>query len=140
LTFDYVIVGGGSTVNITEGFGGIIDCTYTNHLNAQPTVSTAQDLIPNDNFTLGGGFSPTGTITFRLYGPSDGTCSGTAAFTQVVNVTSGNGTYSTTNTGVSAFHATAEGTWRWKSVYSGDSNNLTVTSACGTERFTIANS
>jgi hypothetical protein len=32
-----------------------------------PTNSTAQNLIPNDNFTLSGGFNPTGTITFNLY-------------------------------------------------------------------------
>jgi hypothetical protein len=102
----------------------------------QPTVSTAQNLIPNDNFTLSGGFNPTGTITFNLYDPSDATCSGTPALTQTVNV-NGNGTYSTTNT---TFTASTEGTWRWASSYSGDNNNQTATSSCGTERFTIANS
>jgi hypothetical protein len=101
-----------------------------------PGNTTAQDLIPNDNFTLTGGFSPTGSIVFKLFSPSDATCSGTPALTQTVTV-SGNGTYGTTNT---TFHATAEGTWRWLSVYSGDSNNNGTTSACGTERFTIANS
>jgi hypothetical protein len=54
-----------------------------------------------------------------------------------VNVNSGNGTYSTSN---STFHATTEGTYRWASVYSGDSNNNSANSSCGTERFTIANS
>jgi len=103
----------------------------------QPTVSTAQNLIPNDNFTLGGATATaTGTITFSLFDPSDATCSGTPAYTQTVNV-NGNGTYSTTN---STFHATAEGTWRWESSYTGDGNNLPATSSCGTERFTIANS
>ncbi|MEA5454180.1 hypothetical protein SPF06_05530 [Sinomonas sp. JGH33] len=102
---------------------------------AQPTVATAQDLIPNDNFTLSAGFSPTGTITFNLYAPSDSTCSGTPALTQTVTV-NGNGTYSTANT---TFHATTAGTWRWASSYSGDSNNLTASSACGVENFTIVN-
>jgi hypothetical protein len=51
---------------------------------------------------------------------------------------SGNGAYPTTNT---LFKASTEGTWRWQSTYTpGDSNNLTVSSSCGTERFTIANS
>jgi hypothetical protein len=104
---------------------------------AQPSATTAQDLIPNDSFTLSGAFgTPAGTITFNLYSPSDATCSGTPALTQTVNV-SGNGTYATTNT---TLHATDEGTWRWESTYSGDGNNLPVTSSCGTERFTIANS
>jgi hypothetical protein len=101
----------------------------------QPSASTAQNLIPNDNFTLSGGFNPTGTITFNLYDPSDATCAGTPALTQTVNV-SGNGTYSTTNT---TFIASTEGTWRWQSSYSGDGNNQPVASSCGTERFTIAN-
>jgi hypothetical protein len=102
----------------------------------QPAASTAQNLIPNDNFTLSGGFNPTGSITFNLYDPSDATCAGTPALTQTVNV-SGNGTYSTTNT---TFIASTEGTWRWASSYSGDGNNQPVTSPCGTERFSIANS
>lgn len=49
----------------------------------------------------------------------------------------GNGTYSTTNT---TFIASTEGTWRWQVVYSGDVANFGTTSACGVERFTIANS
>ncbi|ASN51130.1 hypothetical protein [Sinomonas sp. R1AF57] len=103
---------------------------------AQPTVATAQDLIPNDNFTLSGGFgTPGGSITFNLYAPTDATCSGTPALTQTVPV-SGNGTYSTTN---STFHAATAGTWRWASTYSGDANNLTASSACGVENFTITN-
>jgi hypothetical protein len=98
---------------------------------------TAQNLIPNDDATLSGATSTAGgTITFSLFSPSDPTCAGTPALTQTVNV-SGNGTYSTTNT---TFVASAEGTWRWQVVYSGDANNVGSTSACGIERFTIANS
>ncbi|MGN6405230.1 hypothetical protein [Sinomonas sp.] len=102
---------------------------------AQPTVATAQDLIPNDNFALSAGFSPTGSITFNLYAPSDVTCAGTPALTQTVSV-NGNGTYSTTN---STFHATTAGTWRWASSYSGDGNNQTASSTCGVENFTNNN-
>jgi hypothetical protein len=114
------------------------DCT-SEHLvvnKKQPANSTAQSLIPNDSFTLSGGFNPTGSITFNLYSPSDATCSGAPALTETVTV-NGNGTYSTSN---STLVASAEGTWRWMSTYSGDSNNQSTTSACGTERFTIANS
>ncbi|MCH6471365.1 PKD domain-containing protein [Sinomonas terrae] len=102
----------------------------------QPTASTAQDMIPNDSLTLSGAANPTGTITFNLYSPNDTTCSLTPALTQTVQVTSGNGTYSTTNT---TFHATTAGTWRWASSYSGDGNNQALNSACGAEAFTIAN-
>lgn len=103
---------------------------------AQPAAATAQNLIPNDNFTLSGGFSPTGTITFNLYAPSDATCSLAPAFTQTVTVVSGNSTYSTTNT---TFRSTTVGTWRWASSYSGDPNNQAVSSGCGVENFTIIN-
>lgn len=102
----------------------------------KPSVSTAQTLLPNDSFTLSGATSGAGgTITFKLYSPSDDTCSGTPALTETVNV-NGNDTYKTSNT---TFIASDEGTWRWASTYSGDSNNESATSTCGTERFTIAN-
>jgi hypothetical protein len=102
----------------------------------QSALSTAQNLLPNDNATLSGATSNAGgTITFDLFSPSDATCSGTPALTQTVNV-NGNGTYSTTNT---TFLASDEGTWRWQVTYSGDANNEGSTSACGVERFTITN-
>lgn len=125
------------TVSIALTNGAHITCTYTNRFTkTQPTVATTQDLIPNDNFILAGGLAPSGSITFNLYSPADPTCSGTPALTQTVTV-NGNATYSTTNT---TFHATAEGTWRWASSYSGDASNFPVNSACGVERFTIDNS
>jgi hypothetical protein len=113
-------------------------CT-SEHLvvNKQNTaMTTAQNLIPNDDANLGGATSTAGgTITFELFSPSAATCSGTPAYTQTVNV-SGPGTYSTTNT---TFIASTEGTWRWKVSYSGDANNEGSTSACGVEQFTIDN-
>jgi hypothetical protein len=102
----------------------------------QPSNSTAQNLLPNDSFTLSGATANAGgTVTFNLYAPSDSTCSGAPALTQTVSV-SGNATYNTTNT---TFFASAEGTWRWLVSYSGDANNEGTTSACGVEQFTIAN-
>jgi hypothetical protein len=101
------------------------------------SITTAQNLIPNDDATISGATSNAGgTITFNLFSPSDATCSGTPALTQTVNV-SGNGTYSTTNT---TFIAKAEGTRRWQVDYSGDNNNKGTSSACGVESFTIKNS
>ena len=45
-----------------------------------------------DTATLSGGATPTGTITFNLYGPDNLTCAGAAIFTSTVLV-NGNGTY-----------------------------------------------
>jgi hypothetical protein len=115
------------------------DCT-SEHLvvtKKQPGMTTAPNLIPNDDATISGATgSAGGTITFELFSPAAGaTCSGTPALTQTVAV-SGNGTYSTTNT---SFVASTLGTWRWQVSYSGDANNDPTTSACGVESFTIAN-
>jgi hypothetical protein len=114
-------------------------CT-TEHLvvgKNHPMVSTAQNLLPNDLFTLSGAtLNATGTITFNLYDPSDATCAGTPAYTETV-IVNGNGTYTTHNI---TFFASTEGTWRWQSSYSGDANNDQASSACGVEHFTIANS
>jgi len=96
----------------------------------QPTISTnasASVLVGgqiHDTATLAGGFDPTGTITFRLYGPNDATCTGGAIFTSSVAV-DGNGDYDS-----AAFTATEAGTYRWIATYSGDSNNAAVAGAC----------
>ena len=58
--------------------------------------------------TLTGGYQPTGTVTFRLYSPSQTACTGTPQHTETVSV-NGAGTY-TTPTG---YAANARGTWRW---------------------------
>jgi hypothetical protein len=101
-----------------------------------PSMTTAQNLIPNDAATISGTTSNAGgTVTFSLFNPSDATCSGTPALTQQVTV-NGNGTYKTTN---STFIASDTGEWRWQVIYSGDANNNGTTSACGVENFTITN-
>jgi hypothetical protein len=75
----------------------------------------------SDTGTLTGGFSPTGTITFTLFGPDNPTCSGAPIFTSTSPVTSGNGTYNS-----AAFTTTAAGVYRWIAVYNGDANNTTA--------------
>jgi hypothetical protein len=77
-----------------------------------------------DTATLSGGASPTGTLTFKAFGPNDATCAGTAAFTKAVTV-NGNGDYGSTD-----FTTSLAGTYRWTIAYSGDTNNAAVTSAC----------
>jgi hypothetical protein len=81
-----------------------------------------------DSATLSDGVNPTGTITFKLFGPNNLTCSGDPIFTNIVPV-SGNGTYSTT----AGFHTTAAGIYNWVATYSGDPNNSSVSDVCGNE-------
>jgi uncharacterized protein (DUF2141 family) len=106
-----------------------------------PTAATAQNLIPNDTFTLGGGASATGSVTFYLFDPN-GTCNaaGTGAvYSQTVTL-SGGTTAATTNTGSGAgmYKASLEGTYTWYASYGGDSNNNAAVSDC-VETFSIHN-
>ena len=79
----------------------------------------------SDKATLSGATTNAGgTITFNLYGPNDTDCSGTAAYTNAVDV-SGNGEY-----GSGEFTPTEVGTYRWTAKYSGDDNNEPASSPC----------
>src|SRR2546428_2621327 len=79
-----------------------------------------------------------GTITVKLFSPSDPSCQGTAAYTDVITV-SGAATYHTATQGTNAggFTANATGTWNWTADYSGDPNNEPASSGCGAEEVTI---
>ncbi|MEO8487835.1 MAG: IPTL-CTERM sorting domain-containing protein, partial [Betaproteobacteria bacterium] len=80
----------------------------------------------NDTATLSGGSNPTGTITFRLYGPNDATCATPALFTSGAVAVAGNGSYPSTP----SFTTTLAGTYRWVASYSGDANNTAVAGVC----------
>ena len=74
---------------------------------------------------LSGGVSPTGTITFSLYGPNDPTCGGMPR-TSTVSTVSGNGSYASV-----PFTPTATGTYAFAAIYSGDVSNTAVSDLCG---------
>jgi hypothetical protein len=78
----------------------------------------------HDTATLAHGKSPTGKITFRLYGPGDASCSKAPKFTTTKTV-SGNGSYRSAD-----FVPKAVGTYRWRATYAGDARNAAVTGAC----------
>ncbi|HEU4425823.1 MAG TPA: hypothetical protein VFR67_25070 [Pilimelia sp.] len=98
---------------------------------AKPKIKTvvSQDEITiggsvTDTAHLSGGNNPTGPITFKVYGPNDATCSGSAVFTSTVNA-NGNGAYTS-----GAFTPDAVGTYRWIASYAGDWRNDPVSGAC----------
>ncbi len=83
-----------------------------------------------DAATLTGASSPTGTITFSLYGPSDtADCSGTPVDSETAAV-AGNGSYATPT----GYTPTAAGTYWWTASYGGDSSNSAASSTCGDEQ------
>ena len=82
---------------------------------ASGAVAIGQQI--RDTATLTGGFNPTGTITFTLFGPDNTECAGPPIFTSSIPVTA-NGDYLS-----ALFTPTLAGTYRWVALYSGDANN-----------------
>lgn len=68
----------------------------------------------------------TGTVSFRLYGPDDATCTGTPIFEDLDNA------YPSTGGPLASdgFTPTLAGTYRWIAGYSGDTNNAAVSGLC----------
>jgi hypothetical protein len=119
-------------VNTNNGkFPDLSHISFCHVPKAKPKISTkvtaAEVTIGgrvSDTATLSGGSAPTGTITFRLYGPNNATCAGSPVFTSTVPVND-NGTYTS-----GAFTPTAVGTYRWIASYSGDLRNEPASGAC----------
>jgi hypothetical protein len=114
------------------------DAGETSHITPKsPTLTTNAGTTklfvpggPNsltDSGTLSGGFNPTGTITFTLYGPGDATCAGAEVGHDTVTVT---GNSPPDYSGTVAI--TAPGLYRWIANYSGDAsgNNNPTTNTC----------
>ena len=128
------------TIPVTDGTGfGQGSTTFTWTVNA-PFSTTPSAGGPvggttvTDTAVLAGDSSPTGTITFSLYGPSDtADCTGTPVDTEPAAVT-GNGSYTTPI----GYTPTATGTYWWTASYGGDSSNSAASSACGDEQVLIS--
>ncbi|MCA1684354.1 MAG: hypothetical protein LC708_04450, partial [Actinobacteria bacterium] len=89
---------------------------------ASPSVVVGNPIF--DTATVAGGFNPTGTLTFRLYGPDNPTCAGTPIFTSVKQV-SGNAQYTS-----DSFIPTHPGEYRWVAEYSGDGRHSPAITPC----------
>ena len=84
--------------------------------------------------TAGAGGTPTGTVTFSLFGPNDATCSAGAVFTQAVPLSGGSAATSNTTFSVSA---ATNSTYRVAAAaYPGDATDQPSTSNC-TENTTL---
>jgi hypothetical protein len=84
--------------------------TPTLQTTANPTSGVIGSVL-NDAGTLTLGASPTGQIIFKLYGPTDGTCSAAPIYAQAVAVSSGSATTSP------GYTTTAAGTYHWTATY-----------------------
>jgi hypothetical protein len=128
------------------------DATETVVVRQIPTaIKTKQSWIPNDTATVSstiGNLGAGGTVAFSLFG--NATCSGTALYSETVNVTGGNPTEEvhTSNTGapngltISTGYTDAAGSeagpYSWKVVYTpaaADTAHTGKQSSCDAEDF-----
>ena len=132
-----VAITSGANQGTINGGNGEVTVTWTPAAQATPTI--AIQVAPTGQLggeisatsTLAGGSSPTGAVTFMLYGPGDLTCV-TPVATFVETVT-GDGTYSS-----GSFSPTTAGTYRFVARYSGDGGNAAASTACGDASSSIA--
>ncbi len=80
-------------------------------MTASPDTGLGLQIYANVNL-FGAGSSPSGTMTFRAFGPQDPTCT-SALFTSTVAVAS-------TSVNSARFTPAHAGTYRWMATYSGD--------------------
>jgi len=92
----------------------------------------ATGTVIHDTATVTGGSNLTGTVTFKLFAPTDATCSGTPLFVSAVALGAGNTAISGNFSGT-----TAAGTYNWMASYSGDANTSGSSSKCGSEPVVI---
>lgn len=132
----------------TVAAGDVVDCTFTNTKNkANPSGTSAPSLIPQDKVTVSD-LDTTGIVdgsankvmTVSLYGATDATCTGSPVYTKTFTVTA-NTNYVTDNSGVGpspgGYTITADGTYKWKVHYNGDSRNNGFDIACGAEQVIV---
>ena len=91
---------------------------------AEPAAVTLGSAIRATATLVPADASPTGTITFSLFGPDDATCSGSPVFVSAKPVAAGGATSDD-------FTPTAAGTYRFRASYDGDATNTAAgPSAC----------
>jgi uncharacterized repeat protein (TIGR01451 family) len=85
-------------------------------LSAQASPSTVTGAAIGAVAVFEGGSQPTGTLTFRVFGPDDASCAAPLATSTMA--VSAAGAY-----GSQAFAPPGPGAYRWTAAYSGDANN-----------------
>ncbi len=124
------------------------DCDAGAYEYQLPTISTLRSPAAaslgatlQDSATLGNiyNLSGTGSITFDLYGTTDPTCSATPVYSTTVSDITGDGPWSTTTGSPdTGYVASTPGTYNWIATYTGDANNLTLSTLCLSESVRIA--
>jgi hypothetical protein len=118
--------GSASTVCGTAGQSATVTSAVPKLLSVASSSASVGEGI-SDTARFVGGYEPTGTITFDLFGPGDITCGPPPIAMFVMPV----GEESRFTSPI--YTALAEGEYLWVASYSGDSRNLPVQGTCGEE-------
>jgi hypothetical protein len=133
-TYRWVASYGGDDSNnpatSTCGDEQVVVVKATPGITTTPSGSVPAGGVVSDTATISGGFHPTGSVTFQLYGPGDTGCA-TPIATRT-DTLSGGGTAASGNVTIGA-----AGTYRWTATYGGDANNNSVTSPCSAEQVIV---
>jgi len=117
-------------VSTCSGSGTTIPPPPPVAISTTPSGSVPSGGVISDSATVSGGLSPSGTVTFNLFGPGNTMCTGTP-----LSSTSGTLVGQTTSSG--NLTAGAAGTYNWEAIYGGDANNAGVKSPCGSEQVLV---
>ncbi|MGQ0632725.1 MAG: hypothetical protein ACT4P1_17050 [Sporichthyaceae bacterium] len=127
------------SVVTSRGVGAPATIAKATPLLTTAATGTSTGGTIRDVATVSGRAAPVAgaTVTFRLYPPSDVSCSGTPTATSVRALSPDADTVTSDSVRV-----TTAGTWRWVATYSGDANNNAVTGVCGdgSENSTVTSS
>jgi len=129
---------------LSGGTSAVAAGTSTPQLQTKPSpsvsvggsVNDAVQMIglPGTGGTGGIGSPPTGTVTFKLYGPNDATCMTAPVFTSgPVNLAVQGGVVSTASSAAYTVPGSGAGTYQWVVDYSGDTVYKATSSGCGSE-------
>jgi hypothetical protein len=125
----------GATVSITMAPSGVVECTYTNHIHASPTIATALSATTvntgtavHDSAILSGATADAGgTVTYTVY--DNNTCTSNANDQSAGTKTVTNGVVPDSD----AVTFNTAGTFYWQAAYSGDAHNDAAKSVCTSE-------
>jgi hypothetical protein len=125
----------GNTGAVTMDTNTVSTCGAAGGKGGPAITTTPSGSVPvggsiSDSATLNGGVTPTGNVTFQLFGPGDTTCS-----TPIATKTGALAGGSASSGNVTASTA---GTYNWVATYAGDANNNGVISPCGSETVRVS--
>jgi hypothetical protein len=98
-------------------------------ITTTPSGSVPAGGTISDSAKVTGGLSPSGDVTFQLFGPGDVKCT-----TPIATRT---GTLSGGTASSGPVTAGGAGTYNWVAIYNGDANNGSVISPCGSEKVVV---